>query len=148
MQDSTPAAVLVVHAKRNDLAVRHGAATFLYWLAAAVRRGRDIERAVERHFIGADRERAWVRRDGGGTHTRPVYDRVGKTGGRTGVGKHVHDDDEVSRTGGAGKGKDISDVNDRVGDRARSGNVVRHLSIPLFLPHPHRPTNSARTSSA
>src|SRR5712664_2509422 len=134
MQAFPSGAVLVVHMKWNGLPVWHRAAALLYWLSAALRTGRNIERAIESEFIGSDGERASVGRDRYGTHAEPVGDSVGKTGGRTGVRKHIHDQDEMPRALGTGEGEDVRDISDWVGDRARSGDVVRHtLAFPLFL---------------
>src|SRR6476660_8428729 len=97
----------------------------LYWLSFAIRTSRHIEGAIESEFISPNGERASVGRDRHGTHTQAVYDRIGKNGGWTGVRKHIHDQDEMLRT--PGTGKDVRYISDRVGDRARSRDVVRHV---------------------
>src|SRR6266850_4387455 len=142
MQAFPSAAVLVVHVKWNGLPVCHRAAALLYWLSAALRSGRNIERAIESAFIGSDGERASVGRVRYGTHAEPVDDSVGKTGGRTGVRKHIHDQDEMPRALGTREREDVRDVSDWVGDSARSGDVVRHVLTFPRLPHSSRPTNS------
>ena len=112
------AAVLVVQAEQNGLTVRHRATALLHWFCAPVRTNRDIERAIEGEFIGADGECASVGCDRYGAHAEPVYDRVGKKGRRTGVRKHIHNQNEMPRTLGTGEGIDVRDVSNRVGDGA------------------------------
>src|SRR6266481_1783571 len=120
MQTFATAPVLIVHAKENGLAVWHRALALLYWLSFAIRASRHSERAIESEFISPNGERASVGRDRYRTHTQPVYDRIGKNGGWTGVRKHIHDQNEMLRTLGTGKGKDVRDVSDWVCDSARS----------------------------
>src|SRR5258705_13906105 len=126
MQAFDITAVLVVHMKENGLAVWHPAAALLYWLPFAIRTSRHIERAIESEFISPNGERSSVGRDRYGTHPQPVYNGVGKAGGRSGVRKDIHDQNEMLWTLGTRKGKHVRDISDRVGDRARSRDVVRH----------------------
>src|SRR6266478_7211797 len=102
-------------------------------MSAAIRGRRDIEREIESEFISSDGKSAFAGRHRNGTDSQPIDDRVGKNGGRTGVRKHIHDQDEMPRTLRTGECKDVRDVGDWIGDGVRSGDVVRHVCLPYAL---------------
>ena len=67
-----------------------------------------------------------------------------KTADGPGVRKHVHDQDEMLRTLRTREGIDVRDIDDRIGDGARPGDVVGHVCTSARLPRPARANGSPR----
>ena len=112
------AAALVIHTKFDYVAV--------WQCAAALLRLCPAKRAVEDAFVGCNSKRASIGRNRYGTHPQPVNDRIGKKGGRAGVWKHIHDQDEMPRTLRTRKGIDVRNIDDWIGDGARPRDVIGH----------------------
>ena len=113
------AAALVIRTKCDYVAARQRAAALLRLCAA--------KGAVENGFIGCNSKLASIGLNRYGTHPQPVNDRIGKNSGRAGVRKHVHDQDEMLRAFRTRKGIDVRNIDDRIGDGARPGDVIGHV---------------------
>src|SRR5208283_119934 len=90
-----------------------------------------IERTLEDVFFGCNSKRASPRRDRYGSHTQPVDDRIGERSGRPGVREYVHDQDEMTRALRTRERVDVRDIDNWIGNGARTGNVVGHDEISL-----------------
>jgi hypothetical protein len=67
-----------------------------------------------------------ARLDGGGTDAGTIAGGVREQGRRPGGGKDIHDEDELVRPRGAGKGIEVGEVNGGIGQGAGAGEMVGH----------------------
>ena len=95
------------------------------------------EHAIEDDLLGVvnvERRLPWLRIHHGHTpQPEAVQEPVGEPGGRRCERQRVLHEHEVPRPLRAWKRVNIRDVRDRIGQRARAGDVVRHSLVPARL---------------